>query len=83
MNYLPQLFLLERNKRARGNTGYGGDIEQSVAHGLQFRCAPLQPVNRNVHSPCGRVNVAANRASACPPAGGRTSGWSIHSTPKK
>lgn len=48
MNYLPQLFLLERNKRARGNTAYGGDIEQSVAHGLQFRYAPLQPVSHHV-----------------------------------
>ncbi len=32
-----------------------------------------------VHSPCGGVNVAANRTSICPPAGGRTRGWSRHS----
>lgn len=28
-----------------------------------------------VHSPCGVVNVAANRTFICPPAGGLTSGW--------
>ena|GEM_PF-1432338 len=36
-------------------------------------------VTQTVHPPCGRVNVTADRASACPPAGGRTSGWSRHS----
>jgi DNA (cytosine-5)-methyltransferase 1 len=47
-----------------------GELE----HGAQADQLPLRS--------SGRVNVAADRASACPPAGGRTSGWSRHSAPK-